>query len=164
MQMSKRPHPRLEEMVAEYSWVRGIDTESGRAATGTDVRGGVDGREATLFCWYPDSSPMWWSAGVFWSDQMGRRDRKRVSKQGEEILSQLSGPELQRTQQEYQLRSADTPVKHQRKYGGGLKIAKTGVYFTALGEPLPALEIMTLLRNLAALADQIEAHQAASHT
>ncbi len=86
---------------------------------------------------------------------MSRRDRKQAIKQKEEILSLFLGSELRRVQQEYLSRTADQPVRDQRKYGGGLSIRKAGIFFNALGEPPPTSEI-SLAHPVAGIVEEAD--------
>ena len=154
--MADPRHPRLDEMAAEFGWVHGIPTESGRMHTNKDVRGDVGGRVGTLFCWYPGSDPMWWGAGVLWRTELGKRDRKKAKKQSDEFIAMLADPKLRRVEQDYLSANTDKPAKDQQKYGSGLRLSTGGAFFHGLGEPPAPDEIMTTLRSLADLADRVE--------
>jgi hypothetical protein len=130
--------------------------------TNKDARGDVEGRVGTLFCWYPGSDPMWWSAGVLWRVDMSKRDRKKAKKQSNEFLAEFVGSELRRIEQDYLSTNADRPAKHLRKYGSGLGLGTGGAFFSALGEPPPPADIMTIVKNLAVVADRIEERLEAS--
>ena len=125
-------------------------------ATDTEVRGDVEGRVGTLFCWYPGSNPMWWSAGVLWDPDFSMRDRKKAKRQNDDFLAMFLGPELQRIQQVYIAENADKPAKDQRKFGGGMRLSAGGAFFHALGEPPSPTEIMAIISNLAQVATRIE--------
>lgn len=154
--MTRAPHPRLSEMATEFGWVRGIETESGRLAIDTEVWGEVGGHVGALFCWYPGSNPMWWSAGVLWDPDFRMRDRKKAKKQRDDLLTEFVDPELRRINEDYLSKNADKPAKDLRKYGRGLGLGTGGAFFHALGEPPPPPEIMTIVRSLGEVATRIE--------
>ena len=154
--MTRSPHPRISEFAAEFDWERGMETEGGRLATDTEVRGDVEGRVGAFYCWYPGSPPMWWSAGVLWDPDFSMRDRKKAKKQTDKLFSEFVDPELRRINEEYQSENADKPAKELRKFGGGLGLGTGGAFFHALGEPPRSTEIMTIVRRLAEVATRIE--------
>ncbi len=133
-----------------------METESGRLAIDTEVRGEVGGHVGAFFCWYPGSNPMWWSAGVLWDADFRMRGRKKAKKQQDDLLTEFVDPELRRINEDYLSKNADKPAKDLRKYGRGLGLGTGGAFFHALGEPPPPAEIMTIVRSLGEVATRIE--------